>query len=565
MIASEQDNEREGDADAVGLDARTDQHKATGAKETHGLANDTRWAAAFVAAIRANDIAAMARLGMNVAVLGDGSTPLHFAAQQGQVAQLKWLVELGADVHAKDKNGSTPLHVAARHGQVASLEWLVEQGADIHAKREDGMTAFHVAARQGHMASLEWLAGQGADIHAKTPFTLAGVHGSENGSTALHFAAQSGQTLAITWLIEQGVSTSIAERRPAETVSLPSTVAVVGANEGYSGLYKKQQRTDGRVSYRMADSNQAIWYDTDDYGGKWCIGELGSDGTTGRFAVAIDSATSPLNIEATWHELAWEPCSRIRVTKSKKKHTKVIEVKGVPDNLGVDGKYRPQAQIIDGRPTYRDGPSGANMIWYSASTGSWRVGRAIFAGTSRHLVDAKDTAATPNTVKTPWCVSTAYALPNPCAKIILPSVKVAEQEVPRQMQLKMPKAMSSEQSRCLGCGHQYTSQAEVVFHEECLHHHCMHCRDELDSPSCAVCAEVAIGDYLGNEEREESKGKMETVNPNPPSKKGIPSIASKAITNVLRHWTPALKDNATVFFTLDGLAAAFDETEKRGV
>jgi hypothetical protein len=45
-------------------------------------------------------------------------------------------------------------------------------------------------------------------------------------------------------------------------------------------------------------------------------------------------------------------------------------------------------------------------------------------------------------------------------------------------------------------------------------------------------------------------------NPNPPSKKGIPSTASKVITDVLRHWTPALKDNAAVFFTLDGLAAA---------
>jgi hypothetical protein len=69
-----------------------------------------------------------------------------------------------------------------------------------------------------------------------------------------------------------------------------------------------------------------------------------------------------------------------------------------------------------------------------------------------------------------------------------------------------------------------------------------------------------IGEYLGNEERGESKGKTETVNPNPPSKKGIPNTASKAITDVLRHWTPALKDNAAGFFTLDGLAAAFDET-----
>jgi ankyrin repeat protein len=719
MIASEQDKEREGDADAVGLDARTGQQQATGAKAkaTHGLANDTRSDnAAFVAAIGANDIAAMARAVLEegvsvIAVLGDGSTPLHFAAQLGQVASLKWLVGQGADIHAKsvdgmtvldfaayqgqvasmewlvrqgadvhakdekngrtalhlaaqqgqvvslewlagqsanihanDKTGMTPLHVAAQEGQIASLEWLVGHGADVHAKIETGMTVLHFAAQQGQVASMEWLVGQGADVHAKdqtghTMFHFAAQQGqvasmkwlvwqgadvhakSKNGMTALHVAAQQvhmaamewlvgqgadvhakdktghtmlhfaalqgqvaslewlvgqgadvhtrskngntalheaacsgqvvsmeflarqgvdihaknkdghtalhlaeqdGQVLAIAWLRGQGVLASTAEPTPAETVapeilSLPPTIAVVGVDEGYSGLYKKQQRTDGRVLYKStrANSKQAIWYDTDEYGGKWRIGEVGSDGmygSTSWFAVAMDSAISPLNIEATWHELAWEPCSSIRVTKSKKKHTKVIEVKGVPNACGgllchgvlVNGKYRPQAQFIDGRPTYKGGPDRDQVIWYSASTGSWRVGPVIFAGTSRCFMHTKDTAATPNTVKTPWCVSTEYSLPNPCANVILPSVKVAEQEVPQQMQLKIPKAMASERKRCLGCGHQYTLQVEVVFHEECLHHHCLSCRNELNGPACAVCAEAMIGDYLGNGEREDA-------------------------------------------------------------
>jgi hypothetical protein len=354
---------------------------------------------------------------------------------------------------------------------------------------------------------MEFLARQGVDTHAK----------NKDGHTALHLAEQAGQMLAIVWLGERGVLASIGEPTPAKTVapeilSLPPTIAVVGVDEGYSGLYKKQQHTDGRrVLYKSTRTNskQAIWYDTDEYGGKWCLGEVGSDGmyNSSWFAIAIDSAISPLNIEATWQELAWEPCSSIRVTKSKKKHTKVVEVKGVPNACGgvfVNGKYRPQAQIIDGRPTYKGGPDSDQVIWYSASTDSWRVGPVIFAGTSRCFVHTNDTAATPNTVKTPWCVSTEYSLPNSCAKIILPSVKVAEQEVPQQMQLKMPKAMASERKRCLGCGHQYTLQAEVVFHEECLHHHCLSCRNELNDPACAVCAVAMTGDYLENEEREDA-------------------------------------------------------------
>jgi ankyrin repeat protein len=87
-----------------------------------------------VAAIAANDIAAMAR------VVGEGASVTA----------------------ALDDDGSTPLHFAALYGQVASMEWLVGQGADIHAKSEDGMTVLDFAAHKGQVASLEWLVGQGA-------------------------------------------------------------------------------------------------------------------------------------------------------------------------------------------------------------------------------------------------------------------------------------------------------------------------------------------------------------------------------------------------------------------
>ena len=58
------------------------------------------------------------------------------------------------------------------------------------------------------------------------------------------------------------------------------------------------------------------------------------------------------------------------------------------------------------------------------------------------------------------------------------------------MQIKMAEVLAAEEKRCLGCGHQYTSQAEVVFHDECSHHHCVCCGEELDIMSCAVCAEM---------------------------------------------------------------------------
>lgn len=39
----------------------------------------------------------------------DGQTPLHFAAQQGQLQAVEWLLKHGADVNARDNKGVTPL------------------------------------------------------------------------------------------------------------------------------------------------------------------------------------------------------------------------------------------------------------------------------------------------------------------------------------------------------------------------------------------------------------------------------------------------------------------------
>ena len=118
MIASEQDKEREGDADAVGVDASTDQEQATGAAGgAKVISDDTSVScsdnAAFRAAIEANDAAAMAcAVGEGASVTAGldtyDSAPLHFAARQGHVATMEWFVGQGADVHAKNKEGIPP-------------------------------------------------------------------------------------------------------------------------------------------------------------------------------------------------------------------------------------------------------------------------------------------------------------------------------------------------------------------------------------------------------------------------------------------------------------------------
>jgi hypothetical protein len=57
------------------------------------------------------------------------------------------------------------------------------------------------------------------------------------------------------------------------------------------------------------------------------------------------------------------------------------------------------------------------------------------------------------------------------------------------VRLKMCELVVAQHRRCLGCGHEYTAQSEVVFQMECMHHHCMCCAEKLAGNGCAVCAE----------------------------------------------------------------------------
>lgn len=61
----------------------------------------------------------------------DGSTALHWAAYGGQYDVVKYLLEHGADVNAKDNNDRTPLMDAAQEGHLEVVKYLVEHGAKV--------------------------------------------------------------------------------------------------------------------------------------------------------------------------------------------------------------------------------------------------------------------------------------------------------------------------------------------------------------------------------------------------------------------------------------------------
>ncbi len=91
-----------------------------------------------------------------------GATPLILAAWSLERARL--LVEHGAAVNAAANNGITPLLVAAIvPGNVDTVRYLLEKGADCHARDTDGENALVRAAGFGDAETLALLVGRGTD------------------------------------------------------------------------------------------------------------------------------------------------------------------------------------------------------------------------------------------------------------------------------------------------------------------------------------------------------------------------------------------------------------------
>jgi ankyrin repeat protein len=77
-----------------------------------------------------------------------GSTPLHFAAENGHLDVCRILLKCNADVDSQKDDGSTPLHQASRRGEEGStaiVRLLLEYSADVRVRDDDGKTASNVA------------------------------------------------------------------------------------------------------------------------------------------------------------------------------------------------------------------------------------------------------------------------------------------------------------------------------------------------------------------------------------------------------------------------------------
>lgn len=90
------------------------------------------------------------------------------AKETAMVADIRALVQSGADMNAQDNNGATLLHIASANGYVSVAELLLENSAQVEVKDSDGWTPLHAASCWGQIQMVELLVAHGASLNAKS-------------------------------------------------------------------------------------------------------------------------------------------------------------------------------------------------------------------------------------------------------------------------------------------------------------------------------------------------------------------------------------------------------------
>ena len=141
-----------------------------------------------------------------------GDTALHVAAAVYRTGIVRRLIEMGADVRARNRRGAEPLHYAADgipggrawdpRAQAATVACLIDAGADPNAVDRSGVTPLHRAVRTRCAAAVRALLDGGADARRQngsgsTPIRLAAQNTGRGGSGSAEAKAQQAEIVRL--------------------------------------------------------------------------------------------------------------------------------------------------------------------------------------------------------------------------------------------------------------------------------------------------------------------------------------------------------------------------------
>ena len=116
---------------------------------------------------------------------------------RGRASTVSFLVEKGADIHARDPvYHETALQLACHRGDKRTVEYLIASGADLNAPGDYDGAAFHIACKRADLEVVKLLCSKGADMMAM---------GYKYGSALQAACAGYDKLKTVQFLIDQGL------------------------------------------------------------------------------------------------------------------------------------------------------------------------------------------------------------------------------------------------------------------------------------------------------------------------------------------------------------------------
>uniref|UniRef100_A0A671SXC6 Ankyrin repeat and SOCS box protein 3-like n=1 Tax=Sinocyclocheilus anshuiensis TaxID=1608454 RepID=A0A671SXC6_9TELE len=129
----------------------------------------------------------------------NSETPLYFAARNGHLRAVKWLIKGGADINRTTNELSCPLFAAVDSGHKDVVELLVENRAEVNGTYSvSGWSCLHQAVYKGHTEIVRYLVSmcslEAVDDYGITPLFVAAQYGHHQ---CLEIVANAGEDISL--------------------------------------------------------------------------------------------------------------------------------------------------------------------------------------------------------------------------------------------------------------------------------------------------------------------------------------------------------------------------------
>ena len=165
----------------------------------------------------------------------DGTTPIMYAASNGDVELVRALLKAGANAKLKNQFGTTAITEAAIIGSAPVIDALLKAGADPNTKNPEGETPLMAVARSGNVEAAKRLLEARADVNAKEDFggqTAVMWAAAQSQVEMVKLLAASGADLNARGVIRQWERKVITEPRPKDMNKGGFTAVLYAAREG---------------------------------------------------------------------------------------------------------------------------------------------------------------------------------------------------------------------------------------------------------------------------------------------------------------------------------------------